>query len=936
MTTQDKPAQGQRWISEAEPELGLGVVVSVKDRQLTVSFPAGDTVRCYAAEAAPLRRVRFREGDQVTDRDGRHLTVERVTEIDACLTYHGQGDAMSESDLGDRIGFNTPRDRLMLGRPDPSQLFDLRCRTLFQRSRCRRSPVLGFSGGRIDLIPHQFHIAAEVAGRRAPRVLLSDETGLGKTIEACLILHRLVVTGRVGRVLILVPESLVHQWFVELLRRFNLIFRICDAALCRSLEGASPQANPFEEDQFILSSIAFASDTLHRAEQAAAAPWDLVIVDEAHHIRATSPAYDLVAALAERAPGLLLLTATPEQLGQASHFARLRLLDPNRYRNLETFAQETENYHRIAHLAGKILDGRPLTAADRKRLPLSLDDPDNTNLADPALRDRIIEDLIDRHGVGRVVFRNTRRTVTGFAGRRAHLIPLPCKNEQVLAALAAAFAAETAGRNVPGVTDFSADPRVDWLADFLRSRGKEKILLICRSVQKAAAVHGALAQRIRVRAALFHENLSLVHRDRNAAWFSEPDGARILICSEIGSEGRNFQFARHLVLFDLPLDPEQLEQRIGRLDRIGRQTPVHIHVPYLQGSVQEVLARWFHQGLNAFETVLPGGRQILDKFGGQVQTLALGTPGPGQNLTELIHESAAFQKTLEKRLKKGRDRLLELGSYRPERAGRIVGQVAAADQDPTLAQFMGEIFSHFGIEAEAISTTVIRLRPGLNFDDTFPGFRTEEMAVTFDRATALVREDLTFLTWDHPMVTEAMALLLESERGNCAVAWWPEDDAPGLLLEAVYVLECVAPPALHADRFLPPTAIRMVINHRLEDCTDRCPTDLFAHALRNATPSLFRPVRDLLRDLVPRQLEKSRQWAEARVTGRVMEARRAMNNRLEREIQRLRALAQTNPDVRPEEISMAVAEKNGTGPRDRPFEAAPGCLAARLERPAPR
>ncbi|MBI9082340.1 MAG: RNA polymerase-associated protein RapA [Desulfobacterales bacterium] len=907
MIAQDKPAAGQRWISETEPELGLGIVVDVKDRQLTVAFPASDTVRCYAAEAAPLRRVRFRVGDRVTDRDGRHLTVDRVTETGGRLTYHGQGGPMAESDLGDRIGFSTPRDRLMLGRPDPSRLFNLRCRTLFQRSRCRRSPILGFSGGRIDLVPHQFHIAAKVTARRAPRVLLSDETGLGKTIEACLILHRLIVTGRVGRVLILVPESLVHQWFVELLRRFNLIFRICDATLCQSVERSAPQANPFEEAQLILSSIEFAADTLHRADQITAAPWDLVIVDEAHHLKATSPAYDLVAALATRTPGLLLLTATPEQLGQASHFARLRLLDPHRYRNLETFVEEAGNYHRIAALAGKIIDNRPLTAPELKRLRSSMADLD-ARLADPALRGRIIDDLIDRHGVGRVVFRNTRQTVTGFASRKAHLIPLPCEDKNVLAALAAAFTAETTGRAAPGVTDFAADPRVDWLAEFLRSH-EEKVLLICRSVPKAAAVHDALTQRIRVKSALFHEDLSLIHRDRNAAWFSEPDGARILICSEIGSEGRNFQFAHHLVLFDLPLDPEQLEQRIGRLDRIGRQDTVHIHVPYLQGSVQEVLARWFHQGLNAFETVLPGGRQILDRFGGRVQNLALGRSDPGQDLTGLIRESTAFQNDLAKRLKQGRDRLLELGSYRPERAGRIVGRVAAADQDPALAQFMTDIFAHFGIEAEALSPTIIRLRPGLDFDEAFSGFRGDEMAVTFDRATALVREDLAFLTWDHPMVTEAMALLLESERGNCALAWWPEEDAPGLILETVYVLECVAPPALHIDRFLPPTAIRVVIDHRLQDCTDQCSPDLLAQGLRNATPSLFLPVRDLLQDLVPQLLEKSRQWAEARVAGRVKDARHTMNDGLEREIQRLQALARVNPDVRPEEIAMAMAEK---------------------------
>ena len=101
--------------------------------------------------------------------------------------------------------------------------------------------------------------------------------------------------------------------------------------------------------------------------------------------------------------------------------------------------------------------------------------------------------------------------------------------------------------------------------------------------------------------ALFHEGLTLMQRDRNAAFFAEADGARVLLCSEIGSEGRNFQFAHRLALFDLPANPELLEQRIGRLDRIGQSATIQIFVPYLRGTESEVLARWYHEGLNAFE-----------------------------------------------------------------------------------------------------------------------------------------------------------------------------------------------------------------------------------------------------------------------------------------------------------------------------------------------
>ena len=107
--------------------------------------------------------------------------------------------------------------------------------------------------------------------------------------------------------------------------------------------------------------------------------------------------------------------------------------------------------------------------------------------------------------------------------------------------------------------------------------------------------------------------MSIVERDKAAHYFAdEEDGAQILLCSEIGSEGRNFQFAHHLVLFDFVITPDLLEQRIGRLDRIGQTQTVQIHVPYLAKTAQHVLLDWYHEGLNAFEKTCPTGSGVFD------------------------------------------------------------------------------------------------------------------------------------------------------------------------------------------------------------------------------------------------------------------------------------------------------------------------------------
>ena len=144
--------------------------------------------------------------------------------------------------------------------------------------------------------------------------------------------------------------------------------------------------------------------------------------------------------------------------------------------------------------------------------------------------------------------------------------------------------------------NFADDQRIEWLVSLLRKNADEKFLLICRSKNKACAVEDAVRCKINLKTAIFHEELTLIQRDRNAAWFAEADGAKLLICSEIGSEGRNFQFCRHLVFFDLHLNPELIEQRIGRLDRIGQKNDIIIHIPYHKLGNRGILAKWLHLG----------------------------------------------------------------------------------------------------------------------------------------------------------------------------------------------------------------------------------------------------------------------------------------------------------------------------------------------------
>ena len=447
----------------------------------------------------------------------------------------------------------------------------------------------------------------------------------------------------------------------------------------------------------------------------------------------------------------------------------------------------------------------------------------------------------------------------------------------------------------------------------------------------------ALRRRLTVKMAAFHEGLTLVQRDRHAAWFADEQGVRILLCSEIGSEGRNFQFAHHLVLFDLPLDPELLEQRIGRLDRIGQTSEIRVHVPFVRGSAQEVLARWFHEGLSSFERNLHGGRELLERFGTRVHDLAqefhegravlpacpLGTdkgrqdarptlaepPMKERQLSRLIKETVVARRELTERLEQGRDRLLELNSFRTESAARLVKEISLRDADTSLERFMVSVFDHFNIHVEQLSARTYQLGSAGVFADSFPGLPAEGMTVTCDRQKALSREDVQFLTWDHPLVTGALDLLLGSEKGNSSFAKWPDAKAAGLYLETVHVLECIAPSPLHVDRFLPPTPLRVLIDHLGDDVGAGLPSDVLNKNLKNGDAYPLIDQEEFREDLMPALLEKSTALAERMAPATIAEARKAATARLDQEIARLRELQKVNPSVRPEEVALLIEQK---------------------------
>jgi ATP-dependent helicase HepA len=914
-------------MSEREPELGLGMVASVEPARIAIEFPAAGERRLYAASASVLKRVQFRPGETVATREGGTFVVETVEEEAGLLVYLGGGVRAREDAISDVTSVNTPQERLLAGQTDSGEVFDLRYRSLQARTRFRQSDVRGFLGGRVELIPHQFYILREVASRQIPRALLADEVGLGKTIEACLILQRLLAVGQASRALVLVPESLTHQWFVELLRRFNLWFSIYDEERCLAAEQSDPEKNPFLATQLVLCSIGFLAANQARADQAVEAGWDLVVVDEAHHLEWTpeqaSPEYGLVERLAERSPGLLLLTATPTQLGQAGHFARLRLLDPQRYGDFEHFREEAERFGDVAAVAEKIIEKKPLKPKDRTTLAAIFDqDPETLRqrmdalaAGEPGAREDLLRSLLDQHGTGRVMFRNTRAAMTGFPKRQLRPAPIEGGSPTLLARIAREMEAEETGNEASIRYSFKDDPRIDWLADFIRERKGDKALLICRTQRKVMAIEAALQEKLNAKVALFHEGLALVQRDRNAAWFAEPDGAQLLICSEIGSEGRNFQFAHHLVLFDLPLNPGLVEQRIGRLDRIGQTQTIRIHVPYLVGSSEEGILDWFTRGIDAFEKPLHGGSEYQARFKQSLLELAssyAGSKAACQKMEALIEVTAKFRKELDVKLRKGRDRLLELNSFDQEVASQIIERIQQADTDGFLRRFLVELLDHFGVRIREHEEGDLFLDPSHAYVEGFPSIPRDGMLATFSRQRAVTREDIRFITADHPLVEDAIEMLVDSPSGTASFGL-REGPTANLLLEAVFLLEAVADSRWRVDQFLAPTPVRVLIDIRSRDLSDEIELEELSEEVEDAPIQRFleRPGFDanLLKALVEGAVER----AEIRSRAIKAAARERAATALGSDLQRLVELQRINDHIRAEEIELSRRQMERVG-----------------------
>lgn len=715
--------------------------------------------------------------------DGRRLAV-RFAGREGVTVVSGRDPAILEvpADTPLESGAGGPLDALASGQPGPASAFALRSRVL-RLEALRRADGLGaLLSSRVHVLPHQVGAAGRILADRMPRFVLADEVGLGKTVEAGLVFAGLRQLGLAERVLVVVPEHLSFQWLAELFHKFNALFTLLTPDRIRSLGGA--EAALARSPHAIVSFETLRADE-ELAEAAADLPLDLVIVDEAHHL-SDDGLHAVVAPLCRASFGALLLTATPVRLDPREYYRLLSLVEPIPTTSEEGFLKRLEQHEAYADVARALLSGGAVPQALKTLKKLS---PDDAFLDEEDLSaDELLAHLADRYSLSARLIRNRRVKVGAFTARVLRREDVgEGQKPQALTELIAGLAAK-----------------------------REKVLCFGGDLEALRALQASIG-KAGYEALLYDDAPSLEARDRLVARFRDPEGPMVLLSGEAGGEGRNFQFACHLVCADLPESPLVLEQRIGRLDRLGQTRPVEIHLVVEPGD-EAFLADLYQHEIGIFEEPVGGLDAVLASLPEELETLR-------RKKTEKTR--AAFREKLAARVAEGRkaqhdgDPLLDIRSASLPELGALVGNAFArmGEEAPEEIAELSGVPTEAGMEAlrEALITlsrwleeeleelcTEVGHRVGMEVDtdqnvhpfevaftlgaglriEALPGMTMPEEPETylgsFWRETAVARDELQWFATGHKLVEALVGLVRDGDAGHAAAlrrTWAPRRGA---------------------------------------------------------------------------------------------------------------------------------------------------------------
>jgi ATP-dependent helicase HepA len=809
-----------------QPEWGVGHLVrTLEDGGVAeVLFSGRAQTTLVSTRGKTLVAHAFAPGDRVQSRKGRAATI-TGEEPGArglrryVLRYEdGTDDELPESEVLARAPDTDLLTTLREGRAADSRAFLLRRQALTLDEERRNDALGALLASRVMVKPHQIGVVQRVLSARRPRFVLADEVGLGKTIEAGMVFSALRLSGLAARVLVVAPSHLTVQWLAELFHKFQQLFTLVDGERLERSRREEPEVSPWERFPRVVTSLELLSRSPEEVREAAVAGWDLVIVDEAHHLRGER-AFAAIEALAGRTWGLLLLTATPMQLDPEEYRSLLTLLDPVTAPDAEAFRARIERQEALSRTVRALLEGNTSEAAAavsalRARFA---DDPELATLRD---RDALLDHLAETYSLSEALVRNRRARVGGFSERRLHRHVVEPPETELLArdaVLAAVRSRAVRGAAMAGLLrrlDSSPaafaqvaggvlpDPPVlpprdakyqalrALLQDIWEAEPEAKVLLFTEALATLESLRSLLSAD-GIEALGYHGDLPLLERDRQVARFRDPEGPKLLLCTEVGGEGRNFQFSHHLVNYDLPWSPATMEQRIGRLDRIGQTQPVDIHVFDVRGTLASDVLALLADAVGVFGETVGGLDAVLEEVEPRILELALATPVERSEYRTTLAARVAEARTA---IRRAYDPLLDERSFDRsavqalvERARARIGLEddgeessledglwsIARDLDERLEETVTELARRVGIGVDT-DEQVDAFQCAFHFGhalkvEALPGLQLgEERTVlgTFWRDTAVEQEEIDFFATGHAIVEALFGFLRDGPYGR--------------------------------------------------------------------------------------------------------------------------------------------------------------------------
>ena len=814
-----------------QPEWGVGHLVGIEEggaravvqfpgrengEALTVSARGGALVHATLGEGAAIKTLKGRTGVVLREEEGARGLKRYAVRFD-----DGKEDEFPETELRALPPKPDLLTMLKEGRVADAKNFLLR-REALQLDDERRNDALGaLLASRVMVKPHQVGVVQRVLSARRPRFVLADEVGLGKTIEAGMIFSALRLAGLARRVLVVAPSHLTVQWLVELFHKFNHLFTLMDTERYDQSLDEQPTVSPWSRFNFVVTSL----ELLQRNEQYRteagdpSAHWDLVIIDEAHHLKGEK-AYEAAQALARNSWGLLLLTATPMQLDPAEYQALLSLIDPLTAPTAKEFEERLARQEELSSVLRALLKGKSADSAVKQLAAKFPDDEALQEIDDP---DELLLHLAETYSLSDRLVRNRRAVVGGFSERKLHVHPVELSKDE-LAARDAALAQLAKDATVRGAAlanlvrrlesspaafqaalrnnkalagmklalpdkDAKFSTFVKLLREVWKKEPRAKILVFTEARDTLESLQSKLRNE-HVEALAYHGELPLAERDRQVARFRDPEGPKVLLSTEVGGEGRNFQFAHHLVNYDLPWSPATMEQRIGRLNRIGQTQSVDIHVFEAEGTFSADVLAVLRDAVGVFGETVGGLDAVLEEVEPRLTELALEEP---KKRAAYVKDLTAKVREAREQVKRAYDPLLDLRSFDKaevkglvQRSHERTGMDAdedetlddglwsiARDLDERLEETITELADRIGIkvdqdqEVDAFQTA-FHFGHALNVE-ALPGFDiTEERSVlgTFWRDTAVEQEEIEYFATGHPMIEALFGFLRDGPYGR--------------------------------------------------------------------------------------------------------------------------------------------------------------------------